>query len=92
MGKGKTRTELIEAARHGEDLDPGKARHVRVVEHEVPDLEGDRKGELIALVTTITDPRQAPAVSGATARPRSSGSTSARSTTTCPPLFPHVIL
>ena len=45
--------------RHGEDLDPGKAWHVRVVEHEVPDLEGDRKGELIALVTTITDPRQA---------------------------------
>jgi hypothetical protein len=59
--KGKTRTQLIEAARRREDLDPGKARHVRVVEYEVPDREGDGKGELIALITTITDPQQAPA-------------------------------
>ena len=59
--KGKTRTQLIEAARRREDLDPGKARHVRVVEYEVPDREGDGKGELIALITTITDPLQAPA-------------------------------
>ena len=58
---GKARGKLIEAARAGEDLDPGKARHVRVIEYEVPDREGDGKGELIALVTTITDPRQAPA-------------------------------
>ena len=59
--RGNRRAELIEAARRGEDLDPGTARHVRVVEDEVPDREGDGKGELIALVTTITDPRQAPA-------------------------------
>ena len=59
--RGNRRAELIEAARRGEDLDEGKARHVRVVEDEVPDREGDGKGELIALVTTITDPRQAPA-------------------------------
>jgi len=59
--KGKTRTQLIEAARRREDLDPGKARHVRVVEYEVPDREGDGTGELIALITTITDPQQAPA-------------------------------
>jgi Insertion element 4 transposase N-terminal len=59
--KGKTRTQLIEAARRREDLDPGRARHVRVVEYEVPDREGDGKGELIALITTITDPQQAPA-------------------------------
>ena len=58
---GKARGKLIEAARAGEDLDPGKARHVRVIEYEVPDREADGKGELIALVTTITDPRQAPA-------------------------------
>jgi hypothetical protein len=32
-----------------------------VVEYEVPDRDGDGKGELIALITTITDPRQAPA-------------------------------
>ena len=38
MGKGKTRTQLIEVGpRRGEDLDPGKAWHVRVVEYEVPD-------------------------------------------------------
>jgi hypothetical protein len=55
---GKARQVLIEAARAGEDLDPGRARHVRVIEYEVPDREGDGKGELIALITTITDPRQ----------------------------------
>jgi Insertion element 4 transposase N-terminal len=55
------RRELIEAARRGEDLDPGEAAHVRVVEYDVPDREGDGKGELIALVTTITDRRRAPA-------------------------------
>ena len=43
MGKGKTRTQLIEAAPPRRDLDPGKAWHVRVVEYEVPDLEGDGK-------------------------------------------------
>jgi hypothetical protein len=58
---GKTRGKLIEAARAGEDLDPGKARHVRVIEYEVPDRDGDGKGELIALLTTITHPRQASA-------------------------------
>jgi hypothetical protein len=58
---GKARERLIEAARAGDDLDPGRARHVRVIEYEVPDRDGDGKGELIALITTITDPRQAPA-------------------------------
>jgi hypothetical protein len=58
---GKARQVLIEAARAGDDLDPGRARHVRVIEYEVPDRDGDGKGELIALVTTITDPRQASA-------------------------------
>src|SRR6266702_1150755 len=58
---GKARGKLIEAARAGEDLDEDKARHVRVIEYEVPDREGDGKGELIALVTTITDLRQASA-------------------------------
>jgi hypothetical protein len=59
--KGKAREQLLEAARRGEHLDPGKARRVRVIEYEVPDREGDGTGELIALITTITDPRQAPA-------------------------------
>jgi len=58
---GKARELLIGAARAGEDLDAGRARHVRVIEYEVPGRDGDGKGELIALVTTITDLRQAPA-------------------------------
>ena len=59
--RGTARAKITEAARAGEDLDPQKARYVRVVEYEVPDREGDGKDELIALVTTITDLRQAPA-------------------------------
>lgn len=59
--KGAARRKLTHAARAGEDLDPQKARYVRVVEYEVPDRAGDGKDELIALVTTITDLREAPA-------------------------------
>jgi hypothetical protein len=55
------RRALTEAARRGEDLDPDRARAVRVVEYEVTDREGDGKDEWIALVTTITDRRRAPA-------------------------------
>jgi len=58
---GKKRDALIEAARRGEDLDEDEARHVRVIEYEVPDRDGDGKDELIALLTTITDWRAAPA-------------------------------
>jgi hypothetical protein len=57
--RGRARDEVVEAARRGEDLDPSLARHVRVIEYEVPDRDGD--GEVIALLTTITDFRQAPA-------------------------------
>ena len=53
--RGKARQALIEAARAGEDLGEDKARRVRVVEYEVPDRDGDGKGEVIALVTTITE-------------------------------------
>jgi hypothetical protein len=59
--RGPARQELIEAARAGGDLDEDKARHVRVVEYEVPDRDGDGKDELIALATTITRFREAPA-------------------------------
>jgi hypothetical protein len=59
--RGKARQQLLEAARRGEDLDPSKARPVRVIEYEVPGRQGSEAGELIALITTITDPRQAPA-------------------------------
>jgi hypothetical protein len=52
--RGKARKALLEAARGGEDLDEGQARYVRVAGYEVPDRDGDGKGEVIALVTTIT--------------------------------------
>ena len=58
---GKKREALIDAARRGDDLDEDTARYVRVVEYEVPDREGDGKDELIALITSITDVRQATA-------------------------------
>jgi hypothetical protein len=58
---GKARERLIEAARRSQELDEDQARPVRVVEYEVPDRLGSGKRELIALVTTITDPRLAPA-------------------------------
>jgi hypothetical protein len=58
---GKARQALIDAARASEDTDEDKAVLVRVIEYEVPDRDGDGKGELIALITTITEPAAAPA-------------------------------
>jgi hypothetical protein len=46
--RGGARQKLIGAALAGEDLDPGKARRVRVVEYVVPDRDGDGKDEVIA--------------------------------------------
>jgi hypothetical protein len=57
----KQRQALTGAAVRGEDLDPQLAWPVRVIEYDVPDRDGDGKAELIALVTTITDRRRAPA-------------------------------
>jgi Insertion element 4 transposase N-terminal len=57
----KQRETQIEAARRGEDLDPDRARPVRVIEYDVPDRDGVGKSDLVALVTTITDLRRAPA-------------------------------
>lgn len=59
--RGTARTRLLDAARAGQQLDPTQAALVRVIEYEVPDRDGDGKGELIALITTITDPTLAPA-------------------------------
>jgi len=59
--RGKARQALTEAARGREDLEEDQARYVRVIEYEVPDREGDGKGEVIALVTTITQMTAAPA-------------------------------
>jgi len=58
---GKTRARIIGAARRGEDLDPGRAITVRVIEYQVPGRAGSGAGETIRLVTTITDPAAAPA-------------------------------
>ena len=57
----KARDKLIAAARAGEHLDPGQASRVRVIEYEIPDRDAGGSGELIALITTITDPAQASA-------------------------------
>ncbi len=57
----KARDKLIASARAGGHLDRGQAVRVRVIEYEVPDRDGDGSGELIALITTITDPAQASA-------------------------------
>jgi hypothetical protein len=62
---GTARNQLAGAARNGDDLDPARARHVRVVEYEIPDRDG--QDELIALVTTVTDLREAPAAALASA-------------------------
>src|SRR5215468_11662226 len=55
------RAALLEAAGRGDDLEPGQARYVRVIEYDVPDREGDGNDDLIVLVTTITDTRLGPA-------------------------------
>ena len=59
--RGPARDRLIEAARRGEDLDPARARHVRVIEYQVPDRAGAGAGEAIRLITTISSPGQATA-------------------------------
>ena len=59
--KGTARRKILDAARAGQDLDPGKAQSVRVVEYEVPDRDGGGTDEIIALITTIADFRDAPA-------------------------------
>jgi Insertion element 4 transposase N-terminal/Transposase DDE domain len=57
----KARAKLIAAARAGEHLDPAQAMRVRVIEYAIPDRDGDGNDELIALITTITDPASASA-------------------------------
>ena len=55
------RAGLLAAAARGEDLPGDQARYVRAVEYQVSDRAGNGKGERIILITTITDPRLAPA-------------------------------
>jgi hypothetical protein len=62
INRDMARQPLIDAARRGEDLDPDTARHVRVIGYQVPDRgKNGEDGERIVLITTIADPRQAPA-------------------------------
>jgi hypothetical protein len=55
----RRRAAILAAAGDGAELDPTEAHLVRVVEYDVPDREGNGTGELIVLLTTITDPAQA---------------------------------
>jgi hypothetical protein len=59
--RGKRRDALVEAARAGDEFDPGQAALVRVVEYTIPDREPGGDGELICLITTILDLRDGPA-------------------------------
>jgi hypothetical protein len=59
--RGRVRAALLAAAARGEDLPEDQARYVRAVEYQVPDRDGNGKDERIILITTITDPRLAPA-------------------------------
>jgi hypothetical protein len=54
--RGGRRAALVQGARDGQDVDPDVAHLVRVVEYTVPDRVGNGAGELIVVLTTITDP------------------------------------
>jgi hypothetical protein len=59
--RGARRDRVVSAAKAGDELDPADGYLVRVVEYNVPDREGNGTGELIVLLTTITDPHDAKA-------------------------------
>jgi hypothetical protein len=61
LGKDAARQPLLAAAARGEDLDPGQARYIRVIQYQVADRAVAGTAELITLITTITDPREAAA-------------------------------
>jgi hypothetical protein len=75
--RGARRDRILAAARAGQDLAElpdaigthglPVARLARVIEYDVPDRTGNGTGELIALLTTITDPGHAGADEPATA-------------------------
>jgi hypothetical protein len=59
--RGARRDRVVAAAEAGEQLDPADGYVVRVIEYNVPDRDGNGRGELIVLLTTITDPHGAKA-------------------------------
>jgi hypothetical protein len=52
------RARLLGAARAGQDIDPDRARLVRVIEYDIAEAAGS---ELFCLITTLLDPRTASA-------------------------------
>jgi hypothetical protein len=52
------RTRLLEAARAGQEIDPDRARLVRVIEYDIAEAADS---ELFCLITTLLDPRTASA-------------------------------
>ncbi|MFJ8916657.1 IS4 family transposase [Amycolatopsis sp. NPDC102389] len=59
-GAGRRR-QILAAAEAGQDIHPDEAHLVRVVEYDIPDREGNGTGELIVLLSSITDPADAAA-------------------------------
>jgi hypothetical protein len=57
--RGGRRAGILAAVQAGHELDPDEAHLARVVEYQVPDREGNGAGEVIVLLTTITDPADA---------------------------------
>ncbi len=57
--RGGRRDRILADARAGRPVDPDVARLVRVVEYDVPDRDGNGTGELVVLLTSITDPADA---------------------------------
>jgi hypothetical protein len=64
---GARRQKLIDQARSGRQVPADAAIPVRVIEYDIPDREGNGTGELICLITSILDPREATAIELATA-------------------------
>lgn len=54
-----TRAAVLRQAKAGRGVDPDRVRFARVVEYDVP---GRGSGDLICLLTTILDPREAPSL------------------------------
>lgn len=55
----RRRAALLDAAKAGAELDPDEAHLVRAVEYDIPDRTGNGTGELVVVLTTILDPREA---------------------------------
>jgi hypothetical protein len=55
----RRRADLLAAARAGAELDPDEAHLARVVEYDIPDRAGGGTGELVVVLSTILDPREA---------------------------------